>query len=539
MSRPGGRAFFVRGIAWVLLVAAMFAALPASPASAHAVLIGAEPADGAVLAAAPERLALTFNEPVAPLVLRLLGPDGTEQQVAVKQDGAALAVFPSGELRRGTHLLSWRVVSADGHPIGGTVIFSVGAATEGGPPPEHAADATQMAAIWIARVAIYVAMFIGVGGVFFVVWAAGGPPYPAQRPLSALLLIGLMAAPVSLGLHGADLLGVPLAQLAGSAVWQAGLRSSYAVTAALAFASFFAAQIAVSVSSRRAARMAASVAFVGVGLALAASGHASAAEPQWLMRPAVFVHALAVAFWIGALLPLAVPRRMRTEEPRAVLHRFSQAVPFVLAALLTSGTILAWVQVGEFSALWRTDYGCLLLAKLGLFALLLAIALYNRFAPRGRAGTVKLAASRPFARAIVVEIMLALAIFAVTAGWRFTPPPRALSAQASPSPVLRIHSQRAIAEIRFDSLRTGPTAASLTLTAGERGPLDPKEVELVLSKPDSGIEPIRRPADKGSDGTWRVRGLLVPLPGRWTVRLDVLIGDFETIAFEDSIEFQR
>ena len=86
------------------------------------------------------------REPVAPLVLRLIGPDGAEQQVAVKQDGAALAVFPSGELRRGTHLLSWRVVSADGHPIGGTVIFSVGDATEGGPPPEHAADAAQIAA---------------------------------------------------------------------------------------------------------------------------------------------------------------------------------------------------------------------------------------------------------------------------------------------------------------------------------------------------------------------------------------------------------
>src|SRR5690606_26651821 len=127
-------------------------------------------------------------------------------------------------------------------------------------------------------------------------------------------------------------------------------------------ASFFAAQIAVSVASRRGARMAASVAFAGVGLALAASGHASAAEPQWLMRPAVFVHALAVAFWIGALLPLAASRRMQALESRTVLHRFSQAVPFVLAALIASGTALAWVQVGEFSALWRTDYGCLLLA---------------------------------------------------------------------------------------------------------------------------------------------------------------------------------
>ena len=45
-------------------------------------------------------------------------------------------------------------------------------------------------------------------------------------------------------------------------------------------------------------------ALLGVGLALALSGHASNAAPQWLTRPSVFVHVVCVAFWVGALLPL-------------------------------------------------------------------------------------------------------------------------------------------------------------------------------------------------------------------------------------------
>ncbi|HEX5779539.1 MAG TPA: copper resistance protein CopC [Xanthobacteraceae bacterium] len=528
----------MRRTALAVLLAVLLAAFASSGAMAHAVLVASEPADGAILAAPPARLTLTFNEPVAPLVLRLIRPDGTEQAAAVKQAGATLEVSPSGEIRDGTHLLSWRVVSADGHPIGGTVVFSVGHASEGGGPSLERAPGVALTAIWVARVATYIAMFVGVGGVFFVVWVAAGPPYPAGRFLHTLLLVGLVAAPVSLGLQGVDLLSVPLTYLATSAVWQAGLRSSYAMTAAAAFVSFFVAWVALAVSSRRTARIAASIAFVGVGLALAASGHASAAEPQFLMRSAVFVHALSIAFWMGALLPLAASRPDRSQGPRTALRRLSRVVPFVLAALLASGAVLAWVQVGEVPALWRTDYGRLLLAKLGLFALLLAVALYNRFAPRGRASIDEPAASRAFVRTMRIEIALALAIFAVTAGWRFAPPPRALASLAAMPATLHVHSQAILADVRFDPGRAGPTTASIVVMTGEYGPLDAREVRLALSKEDSGIEPVRRPATRDADGIWRVRGLLVPQPGRWTVRIDVLVSDFEKVTLEDAVEFR-
>ena len=71
-------------------------------------------------------------------------------------------------------------------------------------------------------------------------------------------------------------------------------------------------------------------ALAGVGLSLAASGHAATASPQWLTRPALFLHGVAVAYWVGALAPLAAMAWRRSEPLAAVLKRFSPcAMPLV------------------------------------------------------------------------------------------------------------------------------------------------------------------------------------------------------------------
>ena len=63
-----------RGIVFVLALLA--AAVHPTKVQAHASLIGSEPSDRAVVAQAPPTLKLTFNEPVSPVVLRLVGPTG-------------------------------------------------------------------------------------------------------------------------------------------------------------------------------------------------------------------------------------------------------------------------------------------------------------------------------------------------------------------------------------------------------------------------------------------------------------------------------
>src|SRR5207248_11793786 len=115
----------------------------------------------------PEVLKLIFNEPVAPLVMRLIAPNGEVITPSVAAENL-IVTLTRPPLRQGTHVLSWRVVSADGHPVGGVVMFSVGAASE--PPSAQAlstGDPAVRAAFWAAKLAIYVGLLLGIGGAFF------------------------------------------------------------------------------------------------------------------------------------------------------------------------------------------------------------------------------------------------------------------------------------------------------------------------------------------------------------------------------------
>jgi copper transport protein len=74
---------------------------------------------------------------------------------------------------------------------------------------------------------------------------------------------------------------------------------------------------------------------------------------------------------------------------------------------------------------------------------------------------------------------------------------------------------------------------------GELRPLAAKEITLVFSNPAAGVEPMRRTATRESYFLWRVDDLQVPLAGRWRLRVEILINDFEKVALEDEVELPR
>jgi copper transport protein len=86
--------------------------------------------------------------------------------------------------------------------------------------------------------------------------------------------------------------------------------------------------------------------------------------------------------------------------------------------------------------------------------------------------------------------------------------------------------------------RSGEARASIVLLDGDYAPMEPKEVTLTLSNRGAGIEPIERRAARVRAGEWEVGGLVVPLGGRWDVRVDALVSDFEKIALDGSIDIK-
>jgi copper transport protein len=515
-------------VRWLAL--ALLLALHAPGAHAHATLIAAEPADGSVLARAPPVLRLTFDEPVSPLALRLVGAGGHAVTLtAVVQQGASLIITPPPSLAEGTHALSWRVVSADGHPVGGTVVFSVGAPTER-PPREAAGDRQVARALWAAKLALYLGLFIGIGGAFFRAWFAHNTS-SGESVTVAALLTGLIATPLTVGLQGLDAFAISFSGLTARIVWETGLSTSYGATAIAAAFALFAGLFSIVAQHANISRGLSIAALLGCGGALALSGHASAAEPQWLMRAAVFCHAVGVAFWAGALLPLAATLKARDVAP---LRRFSRAIPLAVALLAAAGLALAVVQLASVAALWTTAYGLVLACKLAAVAALLALAAVNRTMLTGRVSAGDARARRLLSRSIAAEAVLVVTILGLVALWRFTPPPRALALARGAPALLHIHTDRLMADLKLTPGRAGRGDATIVVMRGDFTPFVPKEVTLILSNPAAGIEPIRRVAVL-RDEIWRIEGLTLPVPGNWQVRIDVLVGDFEKVMLEDAV----
>ena len=95
-----------------------------------------------------------------------------------------------------------------------------------------------------------------------------------------------------------------------------------------------------------------------------------------------------------------------------------------------------------------------------------------------------------------------------------------------------------MADISVTPGRTGPVTITVSLLDGEFGPLAAKELRLALSRPEAGIEPIERQATKQADGSWQVGDLTLPVPGRWTIELEILVSDFEMTRLMETVEIR-
>ncbi len=526
------------GLFRAVLALAGLLVLARADAWAHASLVRADPADGAIVAQPPATLKLTFSEPVSPLVMRLIGPSGEVIAPDVVSENTTVTLMPP-RLRQGTHVLSWRVISADGHPVGGSILFSVGAPSGGAGAGTVDTDPLVKAAIWTAKLVLYVGFFFGIGGAVFGALIAQPRALPARLDawITGATACGLIAAPLSLALQGLDALALPLWEIWRPEVWSVGLGTSYGLTAVIAFLSLAAGLVAVRTGQRLLAIGSALAALAGLGLALAVSGHAATAGPRFISRPSVFLHAVCVAFWIGSLLPLLVLVRASPSGDGS-LRRFSRVIPYPLAALAATGVFLCFVQLDRIDALWTTNYGVVLSGKLAAIVALLALAAANRYRLVPRFEAQGGGASRPLATSIAVELAIAFAILAVVATWRFTPPPRALAA-ANEHVSIHFHDQRAMAQIEIEPVRARGAEAHVQVLDHDLHPITVKEVTLVFSRPAAGIEPIRRSAISEGDASWRIDDLRIPMAGRWMLRVEILISDFEKVMIEDQVELPR
>jgi methionine-rich copper-binding protein CopC len=102
-------------------------ALVSVPAAAHNELIGSDPADEATLDTAPTQVVLEFDQPVQTDfgLVAVLDATGVHHEQGGPEVVGSTVTQALGALEPGTYETSYRVGSADGHPITGTLTFTV------------------------------------------------------------------------------------------------------------------------------------------------------------------------------------------------------------------------------------------------------------------------------------------------------------------------------------------------------------------------------------------------------------------------------
>ncbi|MDN5932763.1 MAG: copper resistance protein CopC, partial [Pseudonocardia sp.] len=118
----------MRRLLAIALLCGLALLLGSGVASAHTRLLGSDPADGASLDAGPARVSLEFNETMQAgfSTITVVGPDGTRfQSGEVTADGAVVSIGVSPLGAAGDYEIGYRVISEDGHPVTGSITFTL------------------------------------------------------------------------------------------------------------------------------------------------------------------------------------------------------------------------------------------------------------------------------------------------------------------------------------------------------------------------------------------------------------------------------
>jgi len=544
LDRPGRRAV---GRLLVVLAAAAYAVLLGiSPAQAHASLIGTNPEEGAVLEQAPETITFTFDEAVTlpPAGVTVYDAKGEEVTSEATASGTEMqvALAEASSLGDGTYVVAWRAVSADGHPISGSLTFAVGAPSLSVAPPPSTEPSRATAVIHGALQFLqYAALLLVVGLVWFRAVIVGEHRIPDRaiaRVQRVEVLAGMVAvvalvalAPASGALQSESGPGAILTFDAWSPAsvgkeWLSALVGIVGIAAALAL--------------RERPRLAAAAALVAI-CSPALVGHSRAVVPAWLVTATDVIHLIAGALWLGGLVGLALTLPLITRRGTVaaeIVTRFSTLAAASLAALAVSGVLMGWRILGSWDNLLNSTYGTLLMTKIALVVAVAVMAAGNRLLvlPRvrqaaGHDDTVE--AGSMLRRAVLMEAGVLVVVLGVT-GFLVDQPPQAGAGSTGTGSATVAQTNTQAAELGDDH------RVYATLTPAGPGPN-----VLRLQIQDAAGEPVEAAAvptaklrsgdvDLGSlalktvaAGTWEA-DVVLPKGGVWEATVGLRLGEFES-----------
>lgn len=527
-------------------VACLFAIVAgAAPAAAHASLVSTDPVEGAVLAESPGEVTFTFNEPVALPAdgVQVFDAEGEPVESSASSEDLVVTVDVPDELPDGSYVVVWRVVSADGHPVAGALTFSVGKPSLRVVSPDlpGKSGAAVTTAISVAHAATYLGLLLAVGLSIFAVLLVPSSvqaerPRQRMRTLTALAaIVALAAAMVVLPLTVINQRGLGLADVMSLDVWTGASGTAVAVVILLA-----AGLVLVRAAQRDGLGVKRQRVAVGIGTLLAVvapalTGHSRAFDPQAPVIALDVMHVLAGSIWFGGLVGLAITLPAiagRGTQGVQTLARFSTVAAGVLAALVLTGSLVAWRIVLSWDNLFGTTYGWLLIIKVAIVAVAAAIAGWNRYVllPRTRADSdhhERQSAARRMTRTIIAEASVLVVVLALT-GFLVNQSPRAQAVVVAEGRTgvqttvlgddVKVFATMTPAKIGQNTIRV-----QLQDLTGE--PFEPARLPVISLRSDR-LDLGQLQITSVAAGTYRA-DVVIPTTGSWQVQVSLRLSKFD------------
>jgi copper transport protein len=531
-------------LAGVLAAAVMALLLCAPQAFAHAVVVSSDPADGSRLPKAPAAVTIRFDESVGLKLGYLKVIDSAGRPVAAGTvshpggDGAAITVPLKSGLGDGSYLASFRVVSADSHPIAGSIRFVVGngplnvnSGPSGTAKVDRGVQAGLAASHWLSFAGI---ALVGGSWLIFSIWPSGQRRQGIRRAIWSGWTFAAVGAVGEFVLQGPYAAGSSLSTLTHPDLLDATLHVNAGQLLSLRMVLIGVLGVVITAllgddDRRRPTWGPEAAAIVGVGIVVtfAASGHSQSANPRWLAVLIAALHLTAMIVWLGGLVVLLIAATSRAadeqDELAAGLPIFSRVALASVATLAVTGTIMAWREVGTVDAIATTWYGRLVLVKVGLFvAIVLLGYLARRVLNRPVEGGGTLARLR---RVLLSEVVVGAAVLAATGVLIAQSPGKvALAAERSKPRQLAVSvTTKAQARVEVNPGSHGVVEVSVELV----GDITPIALTATASLPSRQLGPIRVSLQSTGAKTYTASGVNLPVAGTWELTLTVQTSEFD------------
>jgi len=502
-------------------------------AEAHAVLEQSAPEDRSIQAVAPSSFTLQFDEPVGVTDLRLLDAAGKAIKLNIQANNNIVQAAIAEPLVGGTYTITYRIISADGHPVAGAVQFQVGDGTA------HWQVQTERLAWWqwgkiVTRLLLYLGGFAFWGLAYRSV--RHGSDAPRLAAIASFTVI--LAACLSIGFQGAGMTGLAPVQFMASDVWTRGGATPEGRVAVMFMAALAIGWLAQSLRVQR------QLAFILMGtcaalliLALSTAGHVAALG--WLQMSVLTIHVLFALLWGASLVPLLKRLGRGRISPVAASPR--RRWPWlVIAGAIGTGTGLACWQIVAPGMLLVSAYGLTLSSKIAA-VMLLVIAIFVNRRISARAATAAPGAGRTLHCWVLAQVSLLVLTLGLTATLGELTPPRHLLAAARDRAgaamqaiAKTIHAGNAMASIRLEPLGPGQpgkkqyrlTASLMSMADGAQ--LTPQHVSVALTNLDAHIGPLSREMtnDKAA-GAYVTQPLDLVPAGHWRFDIQADLDDFD------------